>query len=106
MKQVNDAIDEIEQRPTTSLHPLYVMRFDPAAGERLEYSLGQRAHVGIRGSGCDDEQIGGVRDQPQIQHNNVMGLVIFEGPHDQLDLALRFRVEVPLGQSEGGSSIW
>jgi hypothetical protein len=92
MKHVHDHVDEIEQGPTARSHPLGVVRVSAPALDRLEDALGQGADMCVGSAGRDDEHVGSVTHPAQVEQDDVVRLVGFEGLDSTSQVPKRIRI--------------
>lgn len=86
---MHDDVDKIEQCPTAGGDSFNVVRPCSLGFHGLKHLLGQGAHVGIRGAGRDDEEIGSVAQGPQVEHQHVDGFVLVERADRETQVTVR-----------------
>jgi len=115
MEHVHHHIHEIEQRPSSGAHAFDVMRASPVFLDGLEHALGEGPDMGVGRARRNDEEVRRITDVAQIEHDDVLPLVVLEGMDGEPELAERsagYGVSVGLGangsplSSGVGSSIW
>jgi hypothetical protein len=72
-------VHEVEQDPPAAGEALDVMRAVPLAIELLHDGFRDPADVGVRCSGRDHEEVGGVRQAPQVEYHELAPLQIDDG---------------------------
>ena len=78
VKDVNHDADKVQQCPAACPNAFGVVSTPPTALDHLLHALGERADVRIRCARCDHEEIGGIADLPEVEHDDVQRLVVIE----------------------------
>src|SRR6476646_5650705 len=79
VKQMDYEVHEVEQNPPAAGEALDVMRVVALAVELVHDRFRDAADMGIRRSGRDDEEVGGVRQAPQVEYHELTALQIVDG---------------------------
>jgi hypothetical protein len=71
MKDVHDEIDVIDQRPPAAFQTFDVVGANAVLAQLIHHMLRDGAHVRIRRSARNDEEIRGARDLSEIEDDDV-----------------------------------
>lgn len=78
VEDVDNDADEIQQCPATCPDAFGVVCVTTPVLDRLLHAFGERADMGIRRSRGNDEEIGGIADLTEVEHDDVLRLVVIE----------------------------
>src|SRR3989442_7335395 len=84
-KDVHDEIEVVEQNPFRSV--AFEVRLGPALnGERVDHRIGNRANLARVAARANQAIIGEPRGVPQIQHDEIDGLLVLGGADGRIEL--------------------
>src|SRR2546428_7323795 len=75
-KGVHHDVAEIDQDPATSVIALDADRSAARLDRFLAHRVGDRLHLTFPSAGADDEQVGDRRELRNVQHEDVLGLLV------------------------------